>query len=98
MNISLLPERLQCIRSKEQEHSCQDSDRFVHLYLTGCVHQCAKSLMVSALMTQNRMVNEIGPPRIHPTNTATKTTPVIVRCRKLFSWYLCYPSTEAVSK
>ena len=37
------------------------------------------SLIVSALINANKIVNEMGPPRIQPTSTATNITPVMAR-------------------
>lgn len=37
------------------------------------------SLIVSALISANKMVNEIGPPRMQPTRTATNIIPVMAR-------------------
>ena len=42
------------------------------------------SLTVSALIIAKRIEKETGPPRIHPTNTATNTIPVNVLNIKLF--------------
>lgn len=44
----------------------------------------ANSLIESAVITQNKIVNEIGPPMMHPTSIITKMNPVIARSIKLF--------------
>ena len=85
MNISLLPGTTPMYPKHKNKKTPANIDRSVFICtLPVALTRLPNSRMVNALTRANRTVNEIGPPKIHPTNTATKIMPVIVRCKKLF--------------